>query len=69
MNNKRKSFWDLRSPALRPLWVRVAIVVVCACWTIVEIMLGEVFWTMIFGASAVFLYVRLLLRYDQKPDP
>lgn len=69
MSNNRKSFWDLRSPMLRPLWLRVVIVVVCTCWTIVEFLLGNVFWTMIFGAAAVFLYVQLLVRFDQEPGP
>ncbi|MDE0112522.1 MAG: hypothetical protein OXI87_02280 [Albidovulum sp.] len=69
MSNKRKNFWDIRSPVLRPLWVRVLIVAVCAGWTLVEFLSGSVFWAVIFGAAAVFLFVQLLVRYDQQADP
>ena len=68
MSKNRKSFWDMRSPLLQPLWLRVLIVVVCACWTVVELLQGSVFWTMIFGAAAVFLYVQLLVRFDRQSD-
>ena len=69
MSKNRKSFWDLRSPLLRPLWLRVLIVVVCACWTILELLAGSIFWTMIFGAAAVYLYVQLLVKFDRQSDP
>ena len=69
MSTNRKSFWDLRSPWLQPLWRRRLIVAACAGWTVVEILLGSVFWTMIFGAAAIFLFVKLLVKFDQEPDP
>ena len=68
MSRQRKSFWDLRSPVLRPLWLRISIVIVCAAWTVVELRTGNYFWAIIFGASAAFLYRKLLWKFDQHSD-
>ena len=68
VSKKRRSFWDVRSPILRPLWLRVLIVVVCAFWAVVEILSGSVFWAVIFAAAAVFLFVQLLVKFDQPTD-
>ena len=68
MNKPRKSFWDLRSPALRPLWLRILIVAICAAWTVVELSAGDLFWAIIFGASAAFLYRKLIWKFDQSSD-
>ncbi|MCY4462411.1 MAG: hypothetical protein OXC26_18765 [Albidovulum sp.] len=69
MSSKRKNFWDIRSPVLRPLWLRISIVAVCAVWTIVELLSGSLFWTIIFGAAAVFLFVQLLVKFELESDP
>ncbi|MDI7860755.1 hypothetical protein MRS76_02200 [Rhizobiaceae bacterium n13] len=58
---------DPNHPFYRPLWVRVAIVAVCAGWTLVEIYAGEPFWAMLVGAVAVYSAYALLLTF--KPAP
>jgi len=39
-------------PFFRPLWVRVLIVLVCACWGAFELYTGQIFWALLFWAFA-----------------
>jgi hypothetical protein len=65
MSGEKKSFWDVRSPALRPLWLRVVLVAVCGVWTVVEAVSGSPFWMIIFGAATVHLFWQLIVTYDR----
>jgi hypothetical protein len=51
----------------RPLWRRVAIVVVCAGWTLVEWVHGDQTWTLI--AAAVTVYGAWSMLYAYKAPP
>lgn len=64
MSKKRRNFWDVRSPVLRPLWLRVVIVTASAGWALLEFLSGNMFWAIIFGTAAAYLYVQLLLKFD-----
>lgn len=51
---------DSEHPFFRPLWRRIAIVVVCLVWAAVEFVTGAPFWGMIalgFGAYAVWQFL------------
>lgn len=62
----RRNWLDVQSPVLRPLWLRIVIVGVCALWAIFEIAGGNWFWAILFGAAAVYLGYQLLVIFD--PD-
>lgn len=55
---------DPKHKFYRPLWVRVAVVAVCASWFAVEAYVGASFWLVIVGALAVYSAYVLLYRYD-----
>ena len=61
-----KGFFDVQSPVFRPLWVRAAICAVCAGWGLVELIGGNVFWAVLFGASAAYLGYQFFVVFD--PD-
>ncbi len=45
---------DLEHPFFTPVWIRVAIVLACAIWGLIELLNGAVFWTMFFiGLAAI----------------
>ncbi len=59
---------DHEHPFFRPLWRRVAVVVVCAAWSIFEFATGANFWGMI--AAAFTAYAAWQFFYLYKPvDP
>ena len=63
----RKGNWlDVQSPVLRPLWLRIVIVGICFVWTVFEIVNGNLFWAILFGAAAVYLGYQLFVVFD--PD-
>lgn len=43
------SLFDLNDPFFKPLWIRVAIVVVTASWSAFEFIAGEHLWAILFG--------------------
>ncbi|MEQ1953254.1 DUF3329 domain-containing protein [Mesorhizobium sp. CN2-181] len=45
---------DRDHPWLRPLWLRVAIVVLCAIWSGIEFYTGEALWGTLAGGMAVY---------------
>lgn len=47
-------FFDLQQDFFLPVWRRVAVVVVCIAWGIVEFMTAAPFWGIIFGGMGVF---------------
>ncbi len=59
-------FFDVQSPMFRPLWLRLAIVVLTFGWAIFEGLAGNVMWAVVFGAAGVFLAYQFLAVFD--PD-
>jgi len=45
---------DLQTDFFKPLWIRVAVVVVCLGWAVFEFTTGAVFWGMLFGGMGVY---------------
>lgn len=66
MSRKRSNWLDVQSPVLRPLWLRIVIVGICAIWAIFEIVSGNLFWAILFGAAAAYLGYQLFVVFD--PD-
>ena len=59
---------DYEHPFFRPLWRRVAVVVVCAVWAIFEFYSNQPFWGAIaagFAAYAVWQFFYLYKPVDQ----
>jgi hypothetical protein len=54
-------------PFFRPLWVRVAIVVVAFAWAAFEFSHGEDVWALVFGAIGSYCAWALLISYS-KPE-
>lgn len=51
----RRGWFDVQSPVLRPLWLRIAIVVFVFGWTVIEAVGGHLVWAAIFGAAGLYL--------------
>ena len=59
---------DHEHPFFRPLWRRIAVVAVCAAWSIFEFANGASFWGMIAGGFAAYAVWQFFILY--KPvDP
>ena len=59
---------DHENPFFRPLWRRVAIVVICVAWAIFEFVTGAPFWGTIAGGFAAYAVWQFFILY--KPvDP
>jgi hypothetical protein len=60
---------DLNHPSFKPVWVRVAVVVVCAVWSVVEMVNGNAFWGIAFAGLAVICGYRFsVIDYNAIPD-
>ncbi|MGV8938384.1 MAG: hypothetical protein ACOH2J_14785 [Allorhizobium sp.] len=58
---------DVNHPFYRPLWRRIAIVVFCAGWAVVELVGQQPFWAVISGALGAYSAYRLLFTFNPKP--
>jgi hypothetical protein len=62
---------DYEHPFFRPLWRRIAIVVVCAAWAVLEFATGGGFWGMIaigFTGYAAWQFLYLYKPVDPAAD-
>ena len=59
---------DHEHPFFRPLWRRIAIVVVCVAWAIFEFISGAPFWGMIAGGFAAYAVWQFFFLY-RPADP
>ena len=57
---------DTDNPFFRPLWLRVAIVLITAAWGVFELYLGEVVWSLIFWAFCALSIYGFFIDFD--PD-
>lgn len=73
MTSKKPHALELRHPIFRPIWRRYALIVVLACWTVVEINYGNLFWALLVGgigiyAAYVFFWDFTLPDDDSSPE-
>ncbi len=59
---------DPKHPFYRPLWVRLLVVVACAVWFAVELMIGSPFFMVIMGALTVYTAIVLIIRFPKNAD-
>lgn len=69
----RQAF-DLRHPMLKPLWVRILLVIVCICWAVVELLIGTRVWAAIVAAAGAYMAYSFFLSpdrdyYNRSDDP
>lgn len=57
---------DVQHSFFVPMWRRVATVVFCVGWTIVEIAGGSIFWIILFGSLAAYCSYEFFFAFD--PD-
>lgn len=58
MAARRKDLLDLRHPFFRPLWRRIAVVILLVFWTVVELASGSPYWAaLVGGIGAYAIYV------------
>lgn len=59
---------DFNDPFYKPLWLRIAIVVVVAGWGVFEFMAGTPFWGVIFMGAAAFAFHGFFIAFNPR-DP
>ncbi|ABV93019.1 hypothetical protein Dshi_1277 [Dinoroseobacter shibae DFL 12 = DSM 16493] len=65
---RRKAVLDLRVPFFRPVWRRVAMVLVLALWTGVEVSMGNPFWALLAGGIGVYAIYVFAFDFDPPDD-
>lgn len=53
-----------RHPFFRPLWRRIAVVVVSLGWALFELSTGAVFWAILFGAIGAYAAWEYFVVFD-----
>ncbi|ETX30735.1 hypothetical protein [Roseivivax isoporae] len=61
-----KSLFDLQSPRMRPLWLRIAITGLTLAWALVELSNGAIGWAILFGAAGLWCAWQFFVVWD--PD-
>lgn len=60
---------DLNHPSFRPLWMRVAVVLVCFTWGLVELSTGATLWAIVFlGLGVICAYRFATIDYSMQDD-
>lgn len=59
---------DTDHPAFRPLWRRVAVVLVCFGWGIVEVVTGNPFWATIFLGLGAYCCYAFFVAFNPRSD-
>ena len=61
--------FDFNHPFFRPLWLRIAIVVACLLWAMVEASSGEMMWAMLFAAIGLYAGYGFFINFNpREPD-
>jgi hypothetical protein len=58
--------FDLQVAFFRPLWRRLAVVVVALGWAVMEFVTGAPSWAMIFGALGLYAAHQFFIAFDPK---
>lgn len=61
-------FFDVQKPFYKPLWLRVALVGICAGWGLIELLGGQPFWALLFGVLGAYLTHQFFFAFDPKDD-
>jgi len=62
-----KSF-DVQSEKLRPVWIRVLLVAICAGWAVFELLVSQSYlWAGIATAIAAWLFHQLFIAFNPPP--
>ncbi|KAA9010733.1 hypothetical protein [Histidinibacterium aquaticum] len=61
-----KGLFDLQVPAMRPLWLRVTIVLATLAWTGMEIVNGAWGWAALFGAAGLWCVWQFFVTWDEE---
>lgn len=64
-----KDLLNVKHPLFNPLWRRVLVVGVTGCWTVFELVNGNVFWAMLFGAAAVWCAYEFFWTWEHQEPP
>jgi len=63
----KKSF-DVQSEKLRPLWIRVLLVAICAGWAIFELLVSQsIVWAVLAAGIAAYLFHQFFVAFDPPP--
>ena len=60
---------DVQHPFFIPLWRRVATVSACLGWAVVELVLGNTGWAMLFGGIGLYCAHQFFIAFDPPPPP
>lgn len=60
--------FDLQVPFFRPLWLRIAVVVVCLGWAVFEFMSGSPGWAMLFAAAGLWSAYQFFVIWTPAKD-
>ena len=58
--------FDFNDPFFKPLWLRVAIVLVAGAWGTFEFMAGATFWGTLFVGIAVVAFHGLFIAFNPR---
>jgi len=59
-------FFDFNDPFFRPLWLRIAVVVMAGGWAMFEFSHGETFWGTLFVGIAAIAVWGLFITFDPR---
>ena len=58
--------FDLNDPFFKPLWLRIAIVLVAGAWGIFEFMSGAMFWGTLFVGIAAIAFHGFFIAFNPR---
>ncbi|TNC69135.1 hypothetical protein [Rubellimicrobium roseum] len=59
--------FDLNHPFFIPLWRRVAIVVACVLWAMVEAATGSIMWSALFASIGLYCGWHFFFNFHPRP--
>ena len=64
MTARRQGLLEVRHPFFRPPWRRAVVTGLCLFWALFEILNGQVFWAILFGACGLYLLWQFFVKFD-----
>lgn len=58
--------FDVQHPFFAPLWRRIAVVVLCLGWAVVELIMGSSGWAILFGAVGLYCAWQFFVVYERQ---